>query len=82
MNPHQEGEFEMSQIDLTKDKVFSQLNKLDESFAPGSDGVNPKLLKSCADTLSYPLLLIYIKSLREGKLPLAWEHSLIIPLIK
>ena len=82
VNPHQESDTEMSQIHLTIDKVFSQLNKLDESSAPGSDGVNPKLLKSCAVTLSYPLLLIYIKSLREGKLPLAWKHSLVIPLFK
>ena len=40
--------------------------KLDESSAPGSDGVNHKLLKLCAVTLSYPLLIIYVKSLREG----------------
>ena len=70
-NPHQESETEVIQIHLTIDKVFSQLNKLDESSAPGSDGVNPKLLKTCAVTLSHPLSLIYIKSLREGKLPLA-----------
>ena len=55
LNPHEERETEMSQI----------------HSAPGSDGVSPKLLKSCDVTLSYPLLLIYIKLLREGKLPLA-----------
>ena len=70
-NSHQESETEVRQINLTMDKVFSQRNKLDESSAPGSDGVYPKLLKSCAATLSYQLLLIFIKSLREGKLPLA-----------
>ena len=58
----------MSHIHLTLDQVFSQLNKLDESSALGSNGVNPKLLKSSAVTLSYPLLLNYIKSLRNGKL--------------
>ena len=52
VNPHQESETEMSQIHLTIDKVFFQPNKLDESFAPGSDGVNPKQLKSSAVTLS------------------------------
>ena len=68
--PHQESETEMRKIRLTIEKVFFQLNKLDETSAPGSDGVNHKLLKSCVATLSYPLFLIYIKSLREGKLSL------------
>ena len=82
MNLHQESETEMSQTHLTIDKVFSQLNKIDESSAPGSEGVKRKLLKFCAVTLSYPLSLIYIKSLREGKLPLAWKYSFVIPLFK
>ena len=72
----------MNQIYPTIDKVISQLNKLDGSSAPGIDGVNPKLLKFCAVTLSSPLLLIYNKLLREEKLPLAWKHSLVIPLFK
>ena len=49
VNPLQESETEMSKKHLT------QLNTFNESSAPGSDGVNPKLLKSCAVTLSYPL---------------------------
>ena len=57
VNPHQETGTEMSQIHLTIDKVFSQFIKLDESSAPGSDSVNPKLLKSYAVTQSDPLLL-------------------------
>ena len=52
VNPYQDSETEMSQIHLNIEKVFSQLNKLDEPSAPGSDGVNPKLLKSCAVTQS------------------------------
>ena len=71
MNPQQEIETEMSQIHLTIDQVLSQLNKLDEFSARGSDGVNSKMFKSCAFTLSYPLLLNYIKSLREWNLSLA-----------
>ena len=62
VNPYLKRETEMSQLHLTIDKVFSQLNKKDESSAPGSDGINPKLLKSCAVTLSYPLLLLFIES--------------------
>ena len=82
VNPHQESENDMSQIHLTVNKMFSQLNNLDESSAPGSDGVNLKLLKSRAVTLSYQLLLIYFKSLRKGKLPLAWKHSVVVLLLK
>ena len=35
VNPHQESDTEMSQIHLTIDKVYSQLNKLDESSVLG-----------------------------------------------
>ena len=60
LNPNQESETEMSQLHLTLYKVFSQLNNLDESSAPGSDDVNHKLFKSCAVTLSYtPLLILH-----------------------
>ena len=76
-NPHQESETEKNQILLTIDKVLSQLNILDESSAPGSDCVKPKLLKSCAVALSYPYLLVYIKTLREGKLPLLGNTDLL-----
>ena len=48
-------------LHLIKDKVFSQLIKLDKSSAPGSGGVNPKLIKSCAVTVSIPILLFYIE---------------------
>ena len=74
VNPHQVSE--------TRGKVFSQLIKLEESSAPGNAGFNPKLLKICAVTLSYPLFQIFIKSLRDEKLPLAWKHSLVTPLLK
>ena len=60
VNPYQESEAEMSQIHLTIDTVFSQLNKLHGSSASGSDGVNPKLFKSCAVTLSYIIIIILL----------------------
>ena len=63
-------------------EMFSQFIKLKEAPAPGSEGADPKMLKTCAVTLSYPLLLIYVKLLKEGKLPLAWKHSLAVPLFK
>ena len=72
----------MSQIHLNIDKAFSQLNSLDESSAPRRECDNPKLLKSSAVTLSCQLFLIYIPSMKVGKLPLAWKHSLLDTLFK
>ena len=53
--PHQESESEMSPIHLSIDKVFSQLIRIHESSAPGSDSVDRKRLKSCVASLLYPL---------------------------
>ena len=49
--------------------VAGILSKLDGSSAAGPDGLHPCLLRGCNVTLSWPLYLLYIKSLEEGLLP-------------
>ena len=52
------------------------------SSAPGRDDVHPLFLKSCAQAVCFPLLLIFVRSLRSGSLPLDWKHSLVVPIFK
>ena len=49
--------------------VARVLSKLDFSSAAGPNGLHPCLLKCCNVALSWPLCLLYVKSLDEGLLP-------------
>ena len=62
--------------------VLRALGRLNVSSSPGSDDIHPKFLRECSEFLVYPLLLIFVKSLRSGRLPLMWKFSLVTPIFK
>jgi hypothetical protein len=72
----------MPEVVIRRSDVVQVLQALDASSASGPDDLHPRLLKCCARMLSYPLFLIFEKSLRLGTLPDLWMESLIIPLFK
>jgi hypothetical protein len=67
---------------VTHAQVLSVLLALDASSAVGPDGLHPKLPKSCAGALSWPLLILFQRSLHFGVLPDLWLESVVIPLFK
>ena len=69
---HQSAASRMPPLDLTFEDVFHTLQSLDHSSAAGLDNLHPRLLKSCAGQLAYPLLKIFCLSLLEHQLPTAW----------
>ena len=48
----------------------------------GPDLLHPLVLKNCSEALSYPLYLIFCRSIAEGTVPSAWKRSTVIPLFK
>ena len=62
--------------------VMKAIVRLNASSSPGSDEIHPKFLRECAEFLAYPLLMIFVKSLRSGRLPLLWKYSLVTPIFK
>lgn len=62
--------------------VLANLKLLKNSFNPGPDGIPSNILKHCADSLSYPLTIIFNESLRKGYIPALWKESYIMPLFK
>ena len=62
--------------------VLRAIGRLNVSSSPGSDDIHPRFLKECSEFLVYPLLLIFVKSLRNGRLPLLWKFSLVTPIFK
>ena len=66
----------------TEDEVCHLLLSLDVSKSNGPDGISPTMLKHTADSIAPSLTKLFNLSLRRGKLPSQWKHSLIVPIPK
>jgi len=50
--------------------------------AIGPDGLSPRLLKEIKDVISYPLFLLFKKSLNEASVPDDWKCANVTPIFK
>ena len=55
---------------------------IDSNKGPGSDEIPVAILKMMAEVLVDPLLMIFNKSLQQGRFPSQWKTSNIIPIFK
>ena len=72
----------LNEITFTELDIFIKLQQLKEDKACGPDGIHPKILKDCAETLAKPLFLIFTESLSSGVVPLDWKLANISPIYK
>ena len=79
---HQLYDGTFSDIELTMSNFIKALNDINPSSAVGPDAIHPALLKKCSNTLSYPLYLIFSKSLLSGAIPDSWQTSHVVPIFK
>ena len=64
------------------DEVRMELRRLRPGKATGPDDVCPRLLKVCVDQLAEPLQLLFNLSLQEGRVPVLWKTSCLVPVPK
>ena len=62
--------------------VAETLSRLREDKAAGPDDLSPRLLLQIKDQISYPLFLLFRKSLDEGIVPADWKLSNVSPIFK
>ena len=72
----------MDDVSIGLDCVRGAIEALDSSSAAGADNVHPHFLKSCAQSVSLPLVLIFQRSLSEGALPVEWRIAKVVPIFK
>ena len=72
----------LTDIVLTEDTIFCKLLSLNGNKAPGPDDLHPYILKSCAATLTKPLLLLTQQSLASGSLPDLWKNQVLLQFTK
>jgi hypothetical protein len=62
--------------------VFKKINKIKASKAPGVDGLVSSLFLETADNISYPLSVLFRKSLNDGVVPKDWKCANISAIYK
>ncbi|KAG6464267.1 hypothetical protein O3G_MSEX014401 [Manduca sexta] len=72
----------LSRITVTEDMVLKALRSLDRSKGAGCDGIPPIFLASCADGLSFPITILFVRSLKECVFPTVWKKAQIVPIHK
>ena len=58
------------------------LRSLNVNKSSGPDGLHPRVLKELATVLSYPLKLLFDKTITQGKLPSQWKIAEVRPIFK
>ncbi|BES95313.1 WD repeat domain 59 [Nesidiocoris tenuis] len=74
--------FSMGSVDITEAMVARELQSLDVSKGMGPDGVPPVLLRSCRESLTYPIFVLFRRSLESGVFPSSWKSAFITPIPK
>lgn len=72
----------MQSVELSVNGIRALLNKLTDNKAIGPDGISPRVLKQCAESISLYLHVIYTKSLSSGALPDDWKIAHTVPIHK
>ena len=67
---------------ISESDIYTALQSIDPTKATGLDGINPKLLKYCATTLTSPLHHLFTQCLSQSNIPSEWRTHSITPIHK
>ena len=62
--------------------VEAKINNLKINSAGGPDMIDSKVLKAASDIISYPLAVLFNRSMQEGIVPQDWKDANICPIYK
>ena len=73
---------EVTDVCLEEVRIKETILKLKESSAPGPDAIPNKLLIETVDEITRPLSILFMKSLRERRIPDDWRCANVTPIFK
>ena len=72
----------MTRVDLDESDVVEDISSLLSNTAPGPDGLQATLLKSCANELSLPQCLFFRQMFSQGSIPPLLKLAAVVPIFK
>ena len=72
----------VTDLEITEDKVYELLRKIDVSKACGPDDIPGRLLKEGGQSIAGPLSKVFSLSMAQGKLPQDWISANVTPIFK
>ena len=75
-------ETELSNIEITVEKVMLKLKNLKVNKSPGPDCIHPRVLHEISPAISIPLTELFKTSLKTRSLPEEWKHANISAIFK
>ena len=72
----------LSNINIDKEMVRKEIDKLKKTKSPGPDDIFPRILKECKEQLDEPIARIFMKSLDTGIVPRLWRQANVVPIFK
>ena len=62
--------------------IYNSLKQLNPNKSQGPDNISGRVLKNCAQSISYPLSTLFNISFRTGSLPDEWKIANVVPVHK
>ena len=76
------GNYNIEDINFDEQDILKLLSRLRADKAAGADDLTPRFLLHIKHNISYPLYLLFRKSLDEGDIPEDWRCANISPIFK
>lgn len=73
---------QLSDLSIERNDIIASIKLMEPKTSSGPDNIPPIFLKNCVNSLSYPLYLIFNKSLKTGQFPNSWKSSYLTPVFK
>ena len=72
----------LTNLTICEKDLIDALKSLKVCKSPGPDGIHPRVLKELANELAPPLLKLFNKTVKVGKLPKSWKTAEVRPIFK
>jgi len=73
---------QLCDIEITEERVISELQRLRDDKAVGADDLVPRFLNRIKGDISYPLTLLFQRVLEDGEVPDEWREANVVPIFK
>ena len=81
-NPEIASEFSLTNINIDISEITKAIDDIGSNSASGPDNIPAILLKQCKQVLSWPIQMLWQKSLDTSDIPQTMKHAVIFPLAK